>query len=256
MKISQKTQIAFLRAYLNTLAHFSKLKAGALTIKLFFTPRKGRLTDDNRQTLSSATWETLSLRDIKIQTYRWAGEKQTVLLAHGWESNAARWQQLIKKLRKKGFSVVALDAPAHGESGSPDFNAFLYAEMIEVVAERFEPAAIVGHSAGGFSAAFYATHFLHPSVSQLVLLAAPSELNQIFDKSFDLLKLSNKVRLGFYTTLERMLNKPLEYFSIKEMVKPLAINGLIIHDKTDDVCNFADGKNIQANWKSSEFIAT
>ena len=255
-QLSKKIQISLVRTYINTLARFSESKAGEMTSKLFFTPRKGQLTNDNRQTLSSATWETLELRDIKIQTYRWEGEKPAILLAHGWESNSARWQQLIKKLRKNGFSVIAVDAPAHGGSGSPNFNAFLYAEMIQVAAKRFVPTAIIGHSAGGFAAAFYATHFLTPSVSQLVLLAAPSELNQVFNKSLDMLNLSDKVRRGFYQTLERILGHPLEYFSIQKFVKTLSIKGLIIHDKDDTVCDFVDGQNIHTNWKASKFVAT
>lgn len=254
--ISQKTQISLLRKYINTLAHFSELKAGQLTTKLFFSPRKGKLTDDNRQTLSSATWETLSLRDMSIQTYRWEGGKDTILLAHGWESNAARWQQMVKKLRKSGYTVVAMDAPAHGESGSPYFNAFLYSEMIAVVAQHIAPVAIIGHSVGAFSTAYYAAHNLHPSVKRLVLLASPSELNQIFDKFLDFFQVNNKVRRGFYENLKQKFGKPIEYFSIKERVKSLTVKGLIVHDKTDDICLFVDGENIHANWKGSEFIIT
>lgn len=254
--INQKTQIVLLRSYINALAHFSELKAGELTTKLFFTPRKGGLTDENRKTLSSATWETLMLNDINIQTYRWEGGKDTVLLTHGWESNAARWQQMAKKLRKSGFTVVAMDAPAHGESGSEYFNAFLYSEMIDVVAQRFSPVAVIGHSVGAFSAAYYAAHHLHPSVKRLVLLASPSELNQIFDKFLHFFKVNKKVRRGFYKNLENRFGKPIEYFSIKERVKTLAIKGLIIHDVSDDVCAVVDAKNIHANWKDSELIIT
>ncbi len=255
-QLKQKIKVSLLRNYINTLAYFSETKAGEMTSKLFFTPRKGKLTDDNRQTLSSATWETLMLRDMKIQTYHWAGDKPTILLAHGWESNAARWQQLIKKLRKQGFHVVALDAPAHGESGSPYFNAFLYSEMIDVVVEHYKPAAIVGHSVGGFSTAYYAAHNLTPSVKRLVLMASPSELNNIFDMFLDFFKVNKRVRRGFYQNLEDRFGKPIEYFSIKDRAKSLTVKGLVIHDKDDDICRFTDGEHIHANWKGSEFIAT
>jgi pimeloyl-ACP methyl ester carboxylesterase len=254
--ISQQTKVALFRTYVNSLAYFSELKAGEAAIALFFKPRKGKLTDDNRQTLSSATWETLELRDMPIQTYRWEGGKNTVLLAHGWESNAARWQQLIKKLRKNGFTVVALDAPAHGESGSVYFSAILYAEMMDIVVKRFAPSAIIGHSVGGFAAAYYATQNNTPSVFRLILMASPSELNKIFDKFLGFFRASDKVRRGFYETLERAFGKPMTYFSIKELIKPLTIKGLIIHDKGDDVCTFVDAENIHANWQGSQFIAT
>ena len=255
-QLKLKIQLAGLRTYLNSLALVSELKAGKVALAIFCRPRKGKLTDENRKTLSSATWETLSLRDLTIQTYHWAGEKPTILLAHGWESNAARWQQWVKKLRKQGYSVVAMDAPAHGESGSAQFNAFLYAEMIGIVAERFQPIAIIGHSVGAFAAAFYATHFLTPSVKRLVLLAPPSELNQIFDKYLDFMQVSGKVRGGFYKKFESLFNHPVSYFSIKERIKSLKIKGLVIHDKGDDICAFSDGEQIHANWKGSEFIAT
>ena len=255
-EIRLKIQIFALRAYLNTLALVSDTKAGDIALGIFCRPRKGKLTDENRQTLSSATWKTLNLRDIKIQTYRWAGEKATILLAHGWESNAARWQQLAKKLRKQGFDVVALDAPAHGESGSERFTVYLYAEILEVVAKHFAPVAIVGHSVGAFSTAFFATHFLTPSVKRLVLLAPPSEIDPFFKNYFNLIGFSQTVRRGFYKKVEQIFNHPVDYFSMKKLIKPLQIKGLIIHDLNDDICPFNHGEQIHANWQGSEFIAT
>jgi predicted alpha/beta hydrolase family esterase len=56
--------------------------------------------------------------------------------------------------------------------------------------------------------------------------------------------------------LERAFGKPTTYFSIKELIKPLTIKGLIIHDKGDDVCVFVDAENIHTNWQGSELIAT
>ena len=81
-------------------------------------------------------------------------------------------------------------------------------------------------------------------------------LNQIFDKFLDFVKVSHKVRRGFYNKLEQRFGKPIEYFSIKELIKPLTIKGLIMHDKTDDICAFSDSEYIHANWKGSEFIPT
>ena len=50
-------------------------------------------------------------------TYRWLGKKETILLAHGWESNSFRWKDLIVKLDTAlDYNVIALDAPAHGRS--------------------------------------------------------------------------------------------------------------------------------------------
>ena len=66
-------------------------------------------------------------------TYYWEGNNKTILLAHGWESNSFRWKNLITELQRYGYSIVALDAPAHGDSGSKMFNAILYSEFINML---------------------------------------------------------------------------------------------------------------------------
>ena len=90
-----------------------------------------------------------------IQTYQWKGEKQTILLAHGWESNTYRWKSLINKLHQNGHHIIALDAPAHGQSSGTQFNAILYSEFINVVASHYQPTVIVGHSVGGMATVFF-----------------------------------------------------------------------------------------------------
>ena len=90
---------------------------------LFTTPRAGKINEEQSDFLHTAYQEELKYENHRIMTYRWLGTKQTILLTHGWESNSARWKKLIIALKNKGFNVVALDAPAHGRSGSSVFNA-------------------------------------------------------------------------------------------------------------------------------------
>ena len=140
--------------YINVLSFLSKSYATKKAISLFSKPRKGKITQIQGDFLDTSFKEELTYADNGIMTYRWLGKKQTVLLAHGWESNSARWQPLIKNLKDKGFTVVALDAPAHGNSGSDIFNALIYAEFIHAAAKRFKADIIIGHSVGGMAAVF------------------------------------------------------------------------------------------------------
>ena len=137
--------------YVNVVSYFSKSYATKLALFLFTKPRKGQITRSQGEFLDTAFKEELKYVDYHIMTYRWLGNKPTVLLAHGWESNAARWQPIIQNLKPKGFNIVALDAPAHGNSGSGFFDAFLYSEFINVVAKRFHAEIIIGHSVGGMA---------------------------------------------------------------------------------------------------------
>ena len=67
---------------------------------------------------------------------------------------------LLKKIvsladDKKADNIVALDAPAHGTSGSKIFNAVLYSKFIEVVCKEFKPSILMGHSVGGMAISYF-----------------------------------------------------------------------------------------------------
>src|SRR5210317_2463091 len=109
--------------YLNVLSIFSSDYAANKALHLFSKPRKGRLKPYQEKFLDSAIQQTLYFEDLAIQVYHWEGTKETILLAHGWESNTARWKNKINLFKKEGFNIIALDAPAHGKSSSDSFNA-------------------------------------------------------------------------------------------------------------------------------------
>ncbi len=259
-KIIGKTQIAAVRLYLNGLARVSEKRAGNQMVRLFGSPRKGLLSATDTAYLKTAKWETLHLNQHKIQTYHWQGSGPCVLLAHGWESNSARWKPLIALLQAANFDIVAMDAPRHGATGGRYFGAILYGEMMNVVVNRFNPMAIIGHSIGGFATTYYLNRFetkkTTPSVSKLILLATPSNLRFIFDLFLRIVGVNKNVRRGYYSEFERIAGAKTEDFTAENFCKALTINGLIIHDKTDDVALFADSVKINAALKHSQHLIT
>ena len=58
--------------------------------------------------------ELVQNRD-RVRAWQW-GEGPPVLLVHGWEGHAAQFAGFIPRLLEQGFSAVAFDAPAHGQS--------------------------------------------------------------------------------------------------------------------------------------------
>jgi len=78
-------------ALINFIGFFNTAYASKLALKLFSKPRNGQLTPHANTFLDTATSKTtLYYESIPIQTYHWEGSKETVLLAHGWESNSGR----------------------------------------------------------------------------------------------------------------------------------------------------------------------
>ncbi len=256
-KIKQQFTILGLRIYLNTLALFNKEKAGLIAFNIFCTPRKGRLRERDAQFLSTATQEKdLFVKDVNIRCYHWQGPGDTVLLVHGWESNAARWQRLIKQLLARGFNVIALDGPGHGQSGGRQFNVPLYASMMEVVVRHYQPQAIVGHSIGGFASVFLLSQGQYPSVQQLAILGTPAELSKMVAGYQRLVGLSNRVVAGLKGLFEKRFGFTMAHFSGPTLARTLSIPGLIIHDLNDQTVAHADAESYAANWPQARLIST
>ncbi|MBT8299718.1 MAG: alpha/beta hydrolase, partial [Maribacter sp.] len=102
--------------YFNVLATFSSKMAAKKAFALFCTPRKGKVRPEQQGFLEQAKSHRLKVMGLELQTYRWQGNKETILLMHGWESNAFRWRNLISFLKKEDYNIIAFDAPAHGDS--------------------------------------------------------------------------------------------------------------------------------------------
>ncbi len=253
-----------LQAYIPKLMGFSLNAGGILfpnwaankAVKIFSTPRKGKIREKDLPFLEGSTQHKLKYQDIDIQTYIWEGEGPTVLFVHGWESNSARWRNFIKKFRRKKCRVIAVDAPAHGQSGSDIFNAILYAHCLEVVCKQYQPDMIVGHSVGGVSSIFLLSQIATVSVKKLVVMAAPSELPQIFGSFYRILGLKKHVSKGLEERFETRYKFKVADFSLQSFVKTLTIPGLVIHDEDDVVAPYIDGVNITQNWQGARLFTT
>jgi len=243
-------------ALLNASSLFSSKYAAAKALSLFATPRKGDINEKQASFLNSAKKEQLSYLDYSIMTYRWKGKNKTVLLSHGWESNTSRWKGLIELLKAQNYNIIALDAPAHGDSESKKFNAVLYSKFINVVCKQFNPEIIIGHSVGGMASVFYQNKYQLKSLNKLVLLGAPSEFETILKNYTDMLSYNSKVVKSLEKLVEDTFGAKPSSFSAAKYCKTIKVEGLIIHDKKDKIIPFSDAKLIHESFKNSKLIAT
>ena len=256
-KAKQQLTILGLRTYLNALALFNPKRAGAIALQIFFTPRQGRLREKDRTFLHTADEQKdLHVNELNIHCYHWSGPGDTVLLVHGWESNAARWQRVVRQLLAKGFNVVAVDGPAHGQSGSQQFNVPLYAQMLSKVVEEYQPQSMVGHSIGGFASIFLLHEGHAPSVQQLAILGTPAELTNIIGGYQRLLGLSNRVMQGMEQIFRRRFGKGFAEFSGPKMVSDLGLAGLIVHDLNDATVPYIDAMAYAEHWPQARLVTT
>lgn len=242
--------------YINLLSYISKQYAASKALNLFMKPRKGKVLESQTDFLNSALKEEFNYKGNAIMTYRWTGSKPTILLAHGWESNSSRWEPLIQLLKHKDYAIVALDAPAHGRSGGSSFNALLYAEYINIVAQRFKPETIIAHSVGGMAATVFQNKYQLKSLEKLILLGAPSEFKDIISRYIDLLGYNLRTSNQLNKTIIKRFGVEPERFSTAQFLKNVKTKGLIIHDKQDPVIPYEDALLIKDEFKNSTLITT
>ncbi|HXJ99290.1 MAG TPA: alpha/beta hydrolase [Gelidibacter sp.] len=242
--------------YINVLSYFSKSKAANKAMHLFMTPRAGKISEEQSSFLDTAQQEELHHETYPIMTYRWIGSKQTILLAHGWESNSARWKNLITTLKNKGYDMIALDAPAHGQSGSDVFNAILYAEFINVAAQRFSPDILIGHSVGGMACALFQSKYQPVKLKKMILLGSPSEFKDVMKRYTDMLSYNKRVISELNRTIETRFGNSADTFSTAKFLESSASEGLLIHDKNDRIIPYNDALLINNSFKNSQLITT
>jgi pimeloyl-ACP methyl ester carboxylesterase len=218
---------------------------------------KGKIKDYQRKFLSSAdAQEVLNYNGFKIQTYHWVGSGPMILLMHGWESNTWRWRYLIKHLRESGYNVVALDAPAHGASGSKRFNAVLYAQFAHIVCQKYQPNFIVGHSVGGMAAIYLASHFPLYSVKAYIVIASSNRWLEVVNKFHHVLGLNHRIIDNFESAFRKYFDHPQSYYNADEFAKRISQPGLVLHDVDDNINFITEGRAIAANWNNSELVET
>ena len=248
--------IAIIGTYYNTLSYISKRYAANKALLLFSQPRKGKITSEQDDFLGTAFQEELKFEDHYIMTYRWLGKKETILLVHGWESNASRWKNLILDLKKKGFNVVALDAPAHGYSGGKFFNAILYSEFIHVTAKHFKAQIVIGHSVGGMATVFSQNKYQLNHIQKLILIGAPSEFTGVLKRYTDMFGYNERIIKEINATVIEKFGAEPASFSTAKYLENISSKGLIIHDVDDNIIPYSDALQIKNSFKESELITT
>ncbi|NNJ89802.1 MAG: alpha/beta hydrolase [Eudoraea sp.] len=243
-------------SYFNALALISKEKVAEKAYLLFCTPRKGRILPIQSQFLENSKNEVITVGDMKVQTYSWDGDRETVLLLHGWESNSFRWRNLIGFLKREGYGVLAFDAPAHGHSSGSLFNVLRYTDCTQTIVSRYNPDYIIGHSVGGMTALYHQYLFPENSLKKVVSIGAPAEFSDVTKRYQELLGFNNRVLKALDAYYKKHFGFGIDDFSTAEYAKNITIPGLLIHDELDLVAPFWASEKVHANWNNSQLIKT
>lgn len=244
-------------AYINLMSFVFPDKAIQIAHGFFSQPRKGKINSNKvPKTLQGAILDTIIDNDNVIQTYIWKGNDTTILLIHGWESNSSRWKKMLPYLIDSGSTIIAIDGPGQGMSSGKEFTVPKYAEFIDIVAKKYQPQYMIGHSMGGKTSLYYQYKHQNPNIQKMVILGAPSDFVIILKNFTTLLRLNNKVTQALKNKYTQVLDKNLDEFASKEFVSNNETKGFLAHDVDDTIVLFTEGKKIASAWKDVHFEET
>lgn len=256
-RIKQFLVVKSIGLYINLLSFLSHEKAKKLSYEFFSQPRKGRINKNNLpKTLSSSIQEAFTYKNETIQSYRWQGNDEIILLVHGWESNSSRWEKLLEHLMPLGKTIIAIDAPAHGQSSGKEFHAPKYAEFIEVITQKHKPKYVIGHSVGGAAISYYLYKYTNTSIEKVVLLGSPSDFKIISNNYVSMLSLNSKVKMLLENYCQEKFEIHIDDFKGHSFAENFTQKALIAHDIDDNIVLIDEGKKYASTWKNSEFIET
>ncbi len=253
-----KTIIPFLLGrYLNLMAVLRPSHCAAAGFRIFCYPIRIGLKPYQLKFLNSARQRTLTHESLDIRVYEWGNGPRKVLLLHGWQSHSFRWKNFVESFSPEEFTVVALDAPGHGQSKGSKLTVPLYSDVVEkLIREEGAFDVIISHSLGSFTAlyALYRTPTL--PVGKLVLLAPPGEATEFLSFYQKSLGLSAQTVSKIKTHFSSVIGKEVEFFSASTFADQIAQPGLIIHDEDDKETSLANSVAINRSWKNSRLVVT
>lgn len=255
-------------------AHLPPKMAGDMAFRRFCTPKLSRYrTPDHdelagraRFHLRNAEWVSLETSEGRVQTYVFepapsSSPPRSVLVAHGWTSEASFMAVISEQLRKAGLRVVAFDQPAHGKSTRSTASLIDCSRALHAVAEHFGPF----HSALAHSMGCLATLLVGeggPPMSspypfeRYVLISSPNAFGEVTRTFTDELGLTEAGHMEFERRLERIAHRPVSTFTAVDFLNRINKPTLLIHDREDGDIEFRCAQEIAENCPNTELIAS
>jgi pimeloyl-ACP methyl ester carboxylesterase len=192
--------------------------------------------------------ETLDFRSGPV-AYWTAGDGPPVLLVHGWSTTHADLDAFVAPLLARGFGAVALDLPAHGESGGATATLSDCSDAIRALGERVGPlAGAIGHSAGCPSTAMALERGLR--ARRVALIATP----QRYERFVRWFAGEEGIEVDALIAAFGARGIDVTEFDLPATASRLDVAALVVHSADDRTCELRGARNVAAAWRGSEFL--
>ncbi len=168
--------------------------------------------------------------------WKWGDAGPVVVMLHGWGSHAARFGNFIAPLRAAGFTVLGIDAPAHGQSPGKYSDLPRFRDSLVAVLRAHEPVhAVIGHSLGGAAmlTVLAETKEFHPR--RICIFGVPSDMDYILESFAMMLGLNAQSLENLRARFAKRFGQTAREISIAAAAPHVRLPVLVVHDEEDIV---------------------
>jgi pimeloyl-ACP methyl ester carboxylesterase len=221
--------------------------AGRLAFLMFLKPPRRRLESADAPILAEARRTTLRCGSDRFTVWRWEHAGPTVVLLHGWGSHAARFANFVAPLRAAGFSVLGIDAPAHGTSPGQFSDLPRFRDSLAEVLRAHEPIhAVIGHSLGGGAVLTVLAETADHHPKKICLFGVPSDMDYILESFAMMLGLKAPALNDLRERFRAKFGRAASAVSVTAAAPSVRIPVLVVHDEDDNVAPIAQGAALAA----------
>ncbi|MFZ6638375.1 alpha/beta fold hydrolase [Undibacterium sp. TC4M20W] len=223
-----------------------------MILQAFTRPQRQAETEDDKKALAQARLVSIPYAGLELRAWTW-GQGPQVLLLHGWESRASHMAGFVVPLLRAGFSVTALDAPAHGASQGETTNVLDYGKAVVAVAKHLGPlTATIAHSVG--SAASLYAFAQGVQVKASVHLCGPASLTRVFQHAARAGGLDETARQQLEDMLASSIGVPLSAMDLSQLQQGMRHPALILHDPEDKEMPYTESQALAAAWPQASLV--
>lgn len=231
--------------------------AGWTALRLFLTPARRRAEAADAAVLAQARKRHLRAGEHRFVAWQWGDRAPWVVMLHGWGSHAARFANFIAPLREAGFSVIGIDAPAHGHSPGSQSDLLKFRDCLAEVLRTHAPVhAVIGHSLGGGAllTVLAETREHHPE--KICLFGVPSDMDYILESFAMMLSLRAPARDSLHRQFAARFGRTAREVSVQAAAHSVRIPVLVVHDDDDNVAPIAQGLAVAAALPDAVLLRT
>ncbi len=189
-----------------------------------------------------------------------AAARGSVMVVHGWTSEASFMMAIGEYLRRRGYRVVLPDLPAHGLSPGKRTSLVDCAHAVREVAVATGPIAFaVAHSMGGLATLLAGgggapMPRAYP-FQAYALISVPNRFQDVTRRFGVERGLSSAAQRDFERRLEHIAQRRIETFTGVELLRTSRRPALLLHARDDDEVSFTDAEVISAAFQNTEMLA-